>query len=91
MVYGTGGVAIANWDAGVVKGVTGAHLAGVRSTNFGVAASAGIEYTFNANLIGRAGVLHYSLQRNNLPVGGMIVFDQLQTTTGRFSLAWVFH
>ena len=91
MFYGTGGVAIANWDASVVNAATGAQLAAARSTNLGVAAGGGVEHQFSANLIGRAEVIHYGLQRNNLSVAGTSVLDQFHTTTGRLGLAWSFN
>ena len=90
MIYGTGGLAIATWDASVVQ--AGQSLAAHRTTNYGVAVGAGIEYQFGANLLARAEVMHYGLQGNDIATsGGGNVFNQFQSTTGRLGLAWSFH
>ena len=90
MIYGTGGLAIATWDARVLQ--SGQSIAAQRTTNYGVAVGAGIEYQFGANLLARAEVMHYGLQGNDIATaGGGNVFNQFQSTTGRVGLAWSFH
>ena len=92
MIYGTGGLAIANWDMSVVQGSTAQSLATQRTTNYGVAVGAGVDYKFTANLVGRVEVMHYGLQGNDMTTSsGGNVFNQFQSTTGRLGLAWSFN
>ena len=78
MIYGTGGLAIANWDSTAVNTATGQRLGGSSATNFGVAVGAGIELKLTANLGGprrdhalrraRQGPLHLRRRHHHRPV-----------------------
>ena len=91
MLYGTGGLAIAQWDATVTNASAGQTVAQTRTLNYGVAVGGGIEQKLAYGLSARAEVMHYGLQGNNVETtGGGSVFNQFQTTVARVGLAWSF-
>jgi lipid A 3-O-deacylase len=91
MIYGTGGLAIANWDSSAVNTATGQRLGSTSATNYGVAVGAGIEYKLAPNLGLRAEIMHYGLPGTDLFISGVGgATDQLQSTVGRAGISWYF-
>jgi opacity protein-like surface antigen len=92
MFYGTGGVALAPWQARVFDAATGERFAQVTGLNYGVAVGGGIEQKLSANLSLKAEVMHYGIPGWDLtlPVAGP-TFNQLQSTVGRAGVSWYFH
>ena len=92
MIYGTGGLAIANWDSSAVNTATGVRLGGSSATNYGVAVGAGIEYKLAPNLGVRAEIMHYGLPGKDLSISGVgTTTDQFQSTVARAGFSWYFH
>ena len=91
MIYGTGGLAIANWDSAAVSAVTGQRLGGSSATNFGVAVGAGIELKLTPNLAARAEIMHYGVPGKDFFISGVgTTTDQFQSTAARAGISWYF-
>ena len=91
MIYGTGGLVIANWDTSAVNAVTGVPLASMSATNFGVAVGAGIEYKAASHLGVRAEIIHYGIPGRDLTVPGIgATNNQFESTVGRAGIVWYF-
>ena len=91
MIYGTGGLAIANWDSTAVNTATGQRLGSISATNFGVAVGAGIELRLTSNLAARAEIMHYGVPGKDLFISGVgTTTDQFQSTAVRAGFSWYF-
>jgi opacity protein-like surface antigen len=91
MIYGTGGLVIANWDTSAVNAVTGVPLASMSATNFGVAVGAGIEYKAASHLGVQAEIIHYGIPGRDLTVPGIgATNNQFESTVGRAGIVWYF-
>jgi opacity protein-like surface antigen len=91
MVYGTGGLAIVNWDGAAANGATGQRLGSGSATNFGVAVGAGIELKLTSNLAARAEIMHYGVPGKDLFISGVgATTDQFQSTAARAGFSWYF-
>jgi lipid A 3-O-deacylase len=91
MIYGTGGLVIANWDTRAVNTGTGVPLAAMSATNYGVAVGAGIEYKVTPHLGFRAEIIHYGLPGFDLTVPGLgNTNNQFESTVGRAGVSWYF-
>ena len=91
MIYGTAGLAMANWDSSAVNTVTGQQVGNVSGMNYGVAVGAGIEYKLTANLGVRAEIMHYGLPGRDLFILGTgPATDQFGSIVGRAGISWYF-
>ena len=91
MIYGTGGLALAYWDAGVTNTATSAQLGKVSGINYGVAVGGGIEYKLGPHFGVRAEIMHYGIPGQDVTVTGVgTVTNQFQSTVGRIGLMWHF-
>ena len=92
MIYGTGGLAVANWDSAAINTATGQRLGSNRATNYGVAVGAGFELKLTPNLAARTEIMHYGLPGKDLYISGIgTTTDQFQTTAVRAGFSWYFH
>ena len=92
MLYGSGGVALAPWDASVVNLATARELDRASGLNYGVAVGAGIEYKLTPNLGVRSEMVHYGIAGwgATLPNAG-VTSNQFQSLVGRVGISWYFH
>ena len=91
MIYGSGGVAVAPWEASVVNLATGARLDHASGLNYGVAVGAGIEYKPFESFGVRAEVLHYGIAGWDLTLPGAGNTDnQFQSYVARVGVTWYF-
>jgi lipid A 3-O-deacylase len=92
MLYGTAGVALTPWDAGVVNLATSQRLDQATGVNAGVAVGTGLEYKLGTSLGVRGEVMHYGMYgwSLDLPAAGP-TSNQFQSTVGRVGISWYFH
>ena len=92
LVYGSGGVALAPWDASVVDLATAQKLDRITGVNYGVAVAAGVEYKPMQNLGIRAELAHYGMDgwAVTLPAAGRTA-NQFQNYDARLGVTWYFH
>jgi opacity protein-like surface antigen len=92
LIYGSGGVALAPWDASVIDLGTAARLDHVSGVNYGVAVAAGVEYKPMQNFGLRAELAHYGIDgwALDLPSAGA-TSNQFQGYVARAGVTWYFH
>ena len=90
MIYGTGGLALAHWDASVTNTASSAQLGKVSGINYGVAVGGGVEYKFSPHFGVRAEIMHYGIPGQDVSVGAGSATTQFQSTVGRVGLVWHF-
>jgi len=92
MIYGTAGLAVAQWDSSAVNLTTGQQIATMRATNYGVVVGAGVEYKLAPHLGVRAEIIHYGLPGVDLFVPGTgLTTNQFESSVGRAGIAWYFN
>jgi hypothetical protein len=92
MIYGTGGLAIARWEADASSSSNGITLTSARATTLGVALGTGIDARLSDHLTGRAEIMHYGMFGTAVSQSaGDLELKQIQETTARIGLAWQFH
>jgi len=92
MIYGTGGLAVANWDSAAINTTTGQRLGSNRATNYGVALGVGFELKLPPNLGARTEIMHYGVPGKDLFISGVgTTTDQFQSTAVRAGFSWHFH
>ena len=92
LLYGSGGVAMAPWDASVVDLATAQKLDHITGVNYGVAVAAGMEYKPMQNFGIRAELAHYGMDgwAVALPAAGRTA-NQFQSYDARIGVTWYFH